>query len=356
MGRDAQHMRRNRFAAGFCQAMRRNRVAAVLVSATVLIAWAGGVQAQALVRVDGSSTMFPVTEAVAQAFQVRKRGMARITVGISGTTGGFRKFCRGETDLQDASRPILKREIQRCEAAGVQYVELPVAFDALTVAVNPRNTWVKSLTVADLRRIWEPAAQGRIVRWSDLDPSWPHEPLALFGPDGDSGTFDYFTEVIVGSRGASRSDYVRSEDDKIIAHGIATNPYALGYLPYAYYAANSQRLRAVAIDSGAGPVQPALENVANRTYLPLSRPLFIYVNARSASRPEVRAFMEFFFERGRGLIEEVHYLPLSETAYAMAARNLRDGKYGTVFGGELDRDLPVEEILARAVKAETALQ
>jgi phosphate transport system substrate-binding protein len=323
---------------------------AVLLLASVLIAGTSGVQAQALVRIDGSSTVFPVTEAVAQAFQVRKRGMARITVGISGTTGGFRKFCRGETDLQDASRPILKSEIRSCKASGVQYVELPVAYDALTVAVSSRNTWVKSLTVADLRRIWEPAAQGRIVRWSDIDPSWPHEPLTLFGPDGDSGTFDYFTEVIVGSRRASRSDYASSEDDNVIAHGIATNQNALGYLPYAYYAAHSQRLRAIPIDSGAGPVQPALENVANRTYAPLSRPLFIYVNAHSASRPEVRMFMEFFFERGRGLIEDVHYLPLSAAAYSMAAQNFRDGKYGTVFDGEPERDLAVEEILARAVR------
>jgi phosphate transport system substrate-binding protein len=330
--------------------MTRYPFTAALLFASVLIAGTSGVQAQAVVRVDGSSTVFPVTEAVAQAFQVRKRGMARITVGISGTTGGFRKFCRGETDLQDASRPILKSEMRTCEAAGVQYVELPVAFDALTVAVSPRNTWVKSLTVADLKRIWEPVAQGRIVRWSDIDPSWPREPLVLVGPDGDSGTFDYFTEAIVGTRGASRSDYASSEDDNVIAHGISTNPNALGYLPYAYYAAHSEGLRAVAIDSGAGPVLPALENVANRTYAPLSRPLFIYVNARSASRPEVRTFMEFFFAHGRGLIEEVRYLPLSAAAYSMAAQNLRNRKYGSVFDGEQERGLAVEEILVRAVK------
>jgi len=328
----------------------RSAFASLLLCVGVLIAATSGARAQALVRVDGSSTVFPVTEAVARAFQVRQRGMARITVGISGTTGGFRKFCRGETDLQDASRPILKSEIQVCKASGVQYVELPVAFDALTVAVSPKNTWVKSLTVADLKRIWEPAAQGRIVRWSDVDPSWPHEPLMLVGPDGDSGTFDYFTEVIVGARGSSRSDYARSDDDNVIAHSISTNPYALGYLPYAYYATHANRLKAVPIDSGAGPVPPALENVANRTYAPLSRPLFIYVNARSASRPEVRTFMEFFLEHGRGLIEDVRYLPLSTAAYSMAAQNLRSGKYGTVFDGEPEWNLAVEEILTRAVK------
>lgn len=330
--------------------MPRNACALLLLLTSVFIAGTGRVQAQALVRVDGSSTMFPVTEAVAQAFQVRKRGMARITVGISGTTGGFRKFCRGETDLQDASRPILKAEIQSCEAAGVQYVELPVAFDALTVAVSPRNTWVKSLTVADLKKIWEPAAQGKVVRWSDVDPGWPRERIALFGPDTDSGTFDYFTEVIVGTRGASRGDYASSEDDSVIAHSISTNPHALGYLPYAYYAAQAQRLRAIPIDSGAGPVLPALENVANRTYAPLSRPLFIYVNAQAAGRPEVRTFMEFFFEHGRGLIEGVRYLPLSPNAYSLAAQNFRSGKYGTVFDGEAERSLAVEDILTRAVK------
>jgi phosphate transport system substrate-binding protein len=336
--------------------MTRSAFAALLLAAAVLLARTSGVQAQALVRVDGSSTVFPVTEAVAQAFQVRKRGTARIIVGISGTTGGFRKFCRGETDIQDASRPILKAEIQSCEAAGVQYVELPVAFDALTVAVSPQNTWVKSLTVADLKRIWEPAAHGRIRRWSDINPAWPDEPLALFGPDGDSGTFDYFTEVIVGARGASRSDYARSEDDNVIVHNISTNPNALGYLPYAYYAASPQRLRPIAIDSGAGPVQPALENVANGTYAPLSRPLFIYVSAHSASRPEVHTFMEFFFEHGRRLIAEARYLPLSPAAYSMAAENFRNRKYGTVFGGEPERGLAVEEILARAVRPQPTLR
>jgi phosphate transport system substrate-binding protein len=330
--------------------MTRHPFALFLLLVSALIGATSAAQAQSLVRVDGSSTVFPVTEAVAQAFQVRKRGMARVTVGISGTTGGFRKFCRGETDLQDASRPILKSEIQSCQAAGVQYMELPVAFDALTVAVSPRNTWVNSLTVDDLKRIWEPAAQGRIVRWSDVNPRWPREPLVLFGPDGDSGTFDYFTEAIVGARGASRSDYAGSEDDHVIAHGIETNPNALGYLPYAYYAAHANRLKAIAIDSGAGPVQPALENVANRTYAPLSRPLFIYVNARSATRPEVRAFMEFFFERGPGLIEKARYLPLSAAAYSMASQNFRNGKYGTVFDGEPEPGLAVEEILARAVR------
>jgi phosphate transport system substrate-binding protein len=330
--------------------MRGNLIASFLWGCTVLVAAASAAHAQSIVRADGSSSVFPVTEAVARAFQVRKRGTARVTVGISGTTGGFRKFCRGETDLQNASRPILKSEIQICRAAGVRFVELPVAFDVLTVAVNPRNTWAQSLTLAELRKIWEPAAHGKIVRWSDINPAWPAEPLALFGPDADSGTFDYFTEVVVGARRASRTDYSSSDDDDVIAYGIENNPNALGYLPYAYFASQSHRLRAVAIDSGAGAAEPALDNVANRTYTPLSRPLFIYVNEHSARRPEVRSFMEFFFARGPELIRDVRYLPLSHAAYAMAAENLRNGKYGTVFNGVPEIGLGAEEILARAVR------
>jgi phosphate transport system substrate-binding protein len=307
------------------------------------------VLAQALIQVDGSSTMFPVTEAVAEAFQVQRRGTARVTVHISGTTGGFRKFCRGETDIQDASRPILATEMQACRAGRVRYIEIPVAFDALTIAVNPGNNWVHSLTLAELRKIWEPGAEGRVLRWSDIDPTWPDDRLVLLGPDTDSGTFDYFTEAVIGSRRASRSDYADSEDDNLIVRGIETNPYALGYVPYSYYAAHRNRLKAVPIDAGGGAVAPALENVANRTY-PLSRPLFIYVNAESAQRPEVRGFVEFFLARGPALIEEVQYLPLSKAAYAMAAENFRRGKLGTAFGGEPEIAIAIEDLLARAAR------
>jgi len=309
---------------------------------------AGAVRAQSLVKVDGSSTMFPVTEAVAQEFQIRKRGTARVTVGISGTTGGFRKFCAGDTDLQDASRPIRASEMQACREGGVSYFELPVAFDAVTVAVNPGNTWARSLTVAQLKKIWEPAAQGRVMRWSDIDSSWPNEPLVLFGPGEDSGTFDFFTEAINGTVRSSRRDYTASEDDNVIVRGIEDNLYALGYVPYAYYAAQSGRLEAVAIDSGAGPVAPLLENVANRRYTPLSRPLFIYVSARSVNRPEVRAFVEFFLQHGAPFIRQVQYLPLGERAYALALENFRGGKLGTAYGdAESGAGLDMEELLGR---------
>jgi phosphate transport system substrate-binding protein len=303
--------------------------------------------AQSLIRIDGSSSVFPVTEAVAQQFQVRERGKARVMVGISGTRGGFRKFCRGETDVQDASRPIGSEEMEACRSAGVKYYEIPVAFDALTVAVNRENTWAQSMTVEQLRRIWEPAAQGRIARWNQIDPSWPDEPLVLFGAGADSGTFEYFTQAIVGEVGSSRTDYIGSEDDNVLVRGIENNRYALGYIPFAYYAAHKDRLKALAIDNGAGAVLPAPENVANGTYVPLSRPLFIYVNARSADRPEVRGFIEFFLAHGAPLIREVKYLPLADESYQLALRNFREGKLGTATGGEPQTRIDVGALLVR---------
>lgn len=203
--------------------------------------------AQAMVKMDGSSTVFPIAEAVAEEFQLSKRGKVRVTVGISGTGGGFKQFCRGETDISNASRPILKEEMEACRKAGVRYTELPVAFDALTVVVNPKNTWVKSLTIADLRKMWEPSAQGRVVRWNQVRPEWPAEPLALFGPGADSGTFDYFTEAVNGKSKASRGDFAASEDDNVIVQGVESNRNALGYFGYAYYVENKERVRAVPI-------------------------------------------------------------------------------------------------------------
>jgi phosphate transport system substrate-binding protein len=319
---------------------------ALLLTALV----ASPARAQLLIKIDGSSTMFPVTEAVAEEFQVRKRGTARVTVGISGTSGGFRKFCRGETDLQDASRPILKSEMDTCRAAGVQYFEIPVAFDALTVAVNPQNTWLDSITLSELKRIWEPAAQGKIVNWKQINSSWPDVPILLFGAGADSGTFDYFTQAIIGRARSSRGDYAGSEDDNVLVKGIETSPYALGYVPYAYYAPHAGRMKALAIDAGSGPVKPGPENVLNGTYAPLSRPLFIYVNATSAQRPEVKEFVEFFLSHGGALIREVQYLPLGEAAYAMALRNFRSGKLGTAFNGAPEVGLRVEDVLEREAR------
>jgi len=303
------------------------------------------------IKIDGSSTVFPVTEAVAEEFQISKRGKVRVTVGISGTGGGFKKFCRGETDVQDASRPILTVEMEACRAAGIKYYELPIAYDALTVAVSPQNTWLTQLTVDDLKKIWEPGAQGKIMRWNQVNPKWPNEPMVLFGAGSDSGTFDYFTEAVVGKAKSSRGDFTGSEDDNVLVQGIANNKNALGYLPFAYYSPNASRLKAVPIVGKAGKaVAPALENVTNGSYEPLSRPLFIYVSEKSAQRPEVREFIEFYLTKSEPLIEEVKYLPLPKQAYVIASKHFREGKLGTGFGGVPEVGLKVEELLAREAK------
>ncbi len=304
-----------------------------------------------VIKIDGSSTVFPVTEAVAEEFQIMKRGKIRVTVGISGTGGGFKKFCRGETDVQDASRPILTAEMEACRAAGIKYYELPIAYDALTVAVHPQNNWITQLTVADLKKMWEPAAQGKITRWSQINPKWPNEPLALFGPGSDSGTFDYFTEAIVGKAKSSRGDFTGSEDDNVLVQGIASNKHALGYLGFAYYTPNASRLKAVPIVGKSGkPVGPSLDNVTNGSYEPLSRPLFIYVSEKGAQRPEVREFINYYLTQSEPLIKEVGYLPLPKRAYELASKHFKEGKLGTGFGGVPEVGLKVEELLAREAK------
>src|SRR5512134_630002 len=240
-------------------------------------------------KIDGSSTVFPVTEAVAEDFQKAKKQQVKVTVGISGTGGGFKKFCRAETDISNASRPILKSEMADCQKAGVEYIELPVAFDALTVVVNPKNAFIKQLTVAEMRKIWEPSAQGKVTRWSQVNPQWPDQPMKLFGPGADSGTFDYFTEAVVGKSKSSRGDFTASEDDNVLVQGVANDRNALGYFGFAYYIENQKKLKAVAIDGGKGPVLPSAKSVEDGTYQPLSRPIFIYVSKKSLdSKPEVK--------------------------------------------------------------------
>jgi phosphate transport system substrate-binding protein len=304
-----------------------------------------------VIKIDGSSTVFPITEAVAEEYQIQKRGKVRVTVGISGTGGGFKKFCRGETDIQDASRPILAAEMEACRAAGIKYYELPIAYDALTVTVNPQNTWLTQVTVAELKKMWEPAAQGKIKSWNQVNPKWPNEPLALFGPGSDSGTFDYFTEAIVGKAKSSRGDYTGSEDDNVLVQGVASNKGALGYFGYAYYQPNAGKLKAVPVVNKSGKaVGPSLENVVNGSYEPLSRPIFIYVAEKSAQKPEVKEFVEYYLSKSVPLIEEVKYVPLPKQAYDLAAKHFRDGKLGTGFGGVPEVGLKVEELLAREAK------
>jgi phosphate transport system substrate-binding protein len=286
-----------------------------------------------VITADGSSTVFLVTEAVAEEFQRANPG-TRVTVGRSGTGGGFQKFCRDEIDVSNASRPIRPTEIESCEKAGVGYLELPVAYDGLAVVIHPKNTWAQTMSVAELKKIWEPAAQGKILRWNQVRPGWPDQELHLFGAGVDSGTFDYFTEVIVGKATQSRGDYTSSEDDNVIVQGVSGDEYALGYFGYAYYEENKDKLKIVAIDGGKGPVAPSPETVANGTYTPLSRPIFIYPKVKSLDRPEVRSFIDFYLTKGAALVREVGYVALTDEEYGMVRKRFADRRTGTMFVGD----------------------
>jgi phosphate transport system substrate-binding protein len=320
-----------------------------LLAASALVAAAPAL-AQ-VVKIDGSSTVFPITEAVAEEFQKAKKQQIKVTVGISGTGGGFKKFCRGETDISDASRPILKAEMADCAKAGIEYFELPVAFDALTVVVNPKNAFIKQLTIAEMKKMWEPAAQGKVTRWNQVNPQWPDQPMKLFGPGADSGTFDYFTEAVVGKSKSSRGDFTASEDDNVLVQGVARDVNALGYFGYAYYVENKDKLRAVPIVNDKGQaVTPSMEAVEKGTYSPLSRPIFIYVSARSLGKPEVKEFVEYYMKYGAQLSREVKYVPLPESAYRIALEHVLKGKKGTVFGGVAEVGVTIEELLRREAK------
>ena len=303
-----------------------------------------------VIQIDGSSTVFPITEAVAEEFQKAKKGKIKVTVGISGTGGGFKKFCRGETDISDASRPISGSEIKICKEAGIEYVELPVAFDALTVVINPKNDWAATMTPADLKKMWDPGAQGKVSNWNQIRSSWPNAPLKLFGPGADSGTFEYFTEAVVGKAKSSRGDFTASEDDNVLVQGVASDRNALGYFGYAYYAENTGKLKAVAIDDGKGAVPPSAKTVENGTYQPLSRPIFIYVSKKSMSKPEVKEFIEYYLKNAPPLVKQVKYVPLPAKAYSMALDHFNKGKFGTVFGGKPEVGITIEELLKREAK------
>jgi phosphate transport system substrate-binding protein len=293
--------------------------------------------------------VFPITEAVAEDFQKAKRGAARVTVGISGTGGGFKKFCRGETDISDASRPILKKEMEDCKAAGIEYIELPVAFDALTVVVNPKNSFLKSITVEELKKMWEPGAQGKITKWNQINPAWPDAPLKLFGAGADSGTFDYFTEAIVGKSKSSRGDFTASEDDNVLVQGVARDVNALGFFGYAYYAENRDKLKAVPIAEKAGrpAVEPGEKTVLDGSYQPLSRPIFIYVNTKSLGKPEVKEFVEYYLKHGAKLSKEVKYVPLPDRIYAAGLQRVSKMQKGTVFAGHADVGVKIDDLFSR---------
>ena len=316
-----------------------------------LCALTAPVRAQ-LVKIDGSSTVFPITEAVAEDFQQSTKGKVRVTVGISGTGGGFKKFCRGETDISDASRPILKSEMDICKAAGITYYELPIAYDALTIVMNPQNTFIKSLTIAELKKMWEPGAQGKVTKWKQVNPAWPDQPLKLFGPGADSGTFDYFTEAVVGKAKSSRGDFTASEDDNVLVQGVARDVNALGYFGFSYYNENRDKLKAVPIVAGPGKpaVEPSFETVINGTYQPLARPIFIYINAKAYERPEIKQFVEFYMKNAERLVKEVKYVPLPAKAYAYNIEHVESKQLGTKFGGENKVGLTIEELMKLEAK------
>jgi phosphate transport system substrate-binding protein len=325
--------------------------ASVLLTSFAAVSAPQLAHAQSVIKIDGSSTVFPIAEAVAEEFQMSKKGKIRVTVGIAGTGGGFKRFCRGETDISNASRPILKEEMELCKAAGIKYMELPVAFDALTVVVNPQNTFVKSLTPADLKKMWEPSAQGRVTKWNQVRSEWPAQPLMLFGPGADSGTFDYFTEAVSGKAKASRGDYTASEDDNTLVQGVENNKNALGYFGYAYYIAHKDKMRAIPIVNPKGKeVGPSIEAVNDGSYAPLSRPLFIYVRDTAAKRAEVAELIKFFLTDGAKLAEEVGYVPLPPQAYKLALDHFNNGKMGTVFGGVPEVGVTIDNLLSREGK------
>lgn len=298
------------------------------------------------ILVDGSSTVYPITQAAAEEFQ-RYTPDVRTTVGVSGTGGGFERFCAGETDISNASRPIKEEEIENCKQNGIEYIELPVAYDGLAVLANPANDWVDCLTVDELKKIWEPAAQGKIKNWNQVRAGFPDRPLHLYGPGTDSGTFDYFTDEIVGEEGASRGDFTPSEDDNVLVQGISGEENALGYFGYAYYQANQEEMKLLAVDNGDGKcVQPSIETVRTGTYKPLSRPLFIYVKKAATEKPQVKAFVDFLLSASFiPLVQspEVGYIALSDELYEGIAQRFAAGTAGSEYGEGSKDEATLEE-------------
>jgi phosphate transport system substrate-binding protein len=319
----------------------------VVIAFAVTMAGLKQVQAaDKIIKLDGSSTVYPISEAVAEEFQ-KKTGV-KVTVGESGTGGGFKKFCRGETDISDASRPILQKEIDACKEAGVQYIELPIAYDALTVVVNSKNDWIKSISVDDLKKIWAPGSS--IKNWKQVNPAYPDKALALYGPGTASGTFDYFTEAINGKAKSSRSDYTPSEDDNVLVTGVSGNQGGMAYFGYAYYVENKDKLTALSIVAkpGAPAVAPSPETVKDGSYQPLARPLFIYVNATAAAfKPEVKAFVNFYLQNAPTLVKEVKYVPLPDDDYAAVTAHFKSMKPGTGFAGKNEVGIKIKDLINR---------
>lgn len=309
-------------------------------------------RAESLIKIDGSSTVFPITEAVSEEFQTVSKGATKVTVGVSGTGGGFKKFCRGETDVQNASRPITKEEMAACRTSKINYYELPIAFDAIAIVVNAKNNWVTEITTEELKKMWEPAAQGKITTWKQVNSKWPDQKLTLFGASTDNGTFDYFTEAIVEKAKSSRGDYTASVDHNTRVVGVSSDKGALGYMPFSYYVNNKSKLKLLAVVGGPKApskkaVVPTEETVIAGNYYPLSRPIFIYVNQASLEKPEVKKYTDFYLEKAAEMTKQVQYIPLPAAAYKTAKEHLTKKKMGTVFGGEPQVGLTIEQILKK---------
>ena len=303
-------------------------------------------KSQVVIKVDGSSTVYPITEAVAEEYQ-KANSDVKVTVGIAGTGGGFKKFCAGETDLSDASRPIKAVEADECTAKAIEYIELPIGYDGLAIVVNPENTWLKDITVSELKKLWEPEAQKKITKWNQVNPAWPNEEIHLFGPGTDSGTFDYFTEKIVGTQGKSRGDYTASEDDNVLVQGVSSDKYALGYFGVAYYEQNKDKLKLVGVneEKGKGGMLPTYENVVKGAYHPLSRPLFVYVAIKSLEKPEVKGFVDYYLANAAKLVKEVSYIALPDADYPLVVKRFESRKTGSIFSADAAKGLTVKEVL-----------
>ncbi|NEQ39291.1 MAG: PstS family phosphate ABC transporter substrate-binding protein [Okeania sp. SIO3I5] len=300
------------------------------------------------IKIDGSSTVYPITQKIVEKFNATDKPDVEVSASFSGTGGGFKKFCAGETDINNASRPILLDEMETCKRNQISYIELPIGFDALSIVVNQANTWAKDITVAELAKMWGPEAQRKITKWNQVRSSWPDQPLQLFGPGADSGTYDYFSEAIVGKGKATRSDYIASEDDEVLAQGVSNNPNALGYFGFAYYVENRDKLKSLGVDSGNGPVLPTKSSVEQAQYQPLARPLFIYVNAVSAqNNPLMNEFVDFYMKNAQKAVTIVGYIPFQEDDYMKLYRNYHKTKVGTVFGGEAQLNLTIYEVLTK---------
>jgi phosphate transport system substrate-binding protein len=312
------------------------------VVATVGVAVPVALSQRIAIRMDGSSTVFPISQVAAEGFQKATGNKVRATVGVSGTGGGFQKFCRGEIDIANASRPISTKEIAACKKSGIKYIELPIAFDGITVVVNPQNNWATKLSSAELKKIWEPGAQGKITNWSQVRSGFPNVPLKLFGPGTKSGTFDYFTESINGKARQSRPDYTASEDDNAIVNGIARDKGALGYVGYDYYASNTNKLKSVPVNG----VSPSEDTIKSGRYKPLARPLFIYVNAKSAQNGDVKQFVAFYLNNGPNIAKAARSVALPGNTYASVLGRFNAQKTGTVFGGDTKIGVTVNQLLA----------